>query len=379
MLRNVNSTPLTEATEAVQLVALSPRLRDQEKRKRACGDGRAGLEYSMDNEREDTFYTTTATVTQIEEESQTAFSSSERLRLDFLDFGKVGEIIQSFGRKGGIISDGLCGTNEVYNEQWKFQVLHKKQGQGVLIEWNITNLTSGNKLTRMETLGEAYLRNKHGKTICNNVVKCACEQRAKELEDSIEYNHGSFTSTAILRSRLKQLRPKRCLIGLLFFGLQHKILQDYLRAQLLTSTKLAPNQCSPLRNRKMDHEIIAAPVKRYARECPEDITISLLKTQILFYAWEKFELNHPVGVDQIATQETLPFMQFRVTQDGATCNPLAYSWAQLSQLRTLELELIEDFSLPPTPRSLDHFRDVWKIFTDIVLVRVEQRLRALTS
>jgi len=103
----------------------------------------------------------------------------------------------------------------------------------VLIEWNITNLTSGNKLSRIETPDEAYLRNNHGNTICNNVVKCAFEQRAKELEEFIECVHNNTSN--FMHRRLKQLRPKRCIIGLLFFGLQDKIVQDCLKAQMLTS------------------------------------------------------------------------------------------------------------------------------------------------
>ena len=68
----------------------------------------------MDIEMEDDFCM--ATIKQSEIEPQTTSSSSEGFHIDFLDFGKVGKITQVFGRKGGIIPDGLCGTNEVYNE-----------------------------------------------------------------------------------------------------------------------------------------------------------------------------------------------------------------------------------------------------------------------
>ena len=55
--------------------------------------------------------------TQSVKDFETKQQWSEGFHNDFLDFGKVGKITQVFGRKGGIIPDGLCGTNEVYNEQ----------------------------------------------------------------------------------------------------------------------------------------------------------------------------------------------------------------------------------------------------------------------
>jgi len=318
---------------------------------------------------------------------QNMFAETKRVRIEFLDFGKVGEVVQVFGKKGGIISDGLCGTNSIFNEQWKFEILHKRQEQTVLIEWNITNLTSGNKLSRIETPGEAYRRNHHGRTICNNVVKSVFEQRAKELEDSLEYCQGSSVSSASLHRRSKRLRRKRCLIGLMFFGLQHKILQDFLRAQLMLTSSAnhhVPNShgALPWNQRKSEQSSIAANLVRFATENTNDISIGLLKAQTLSYAWEKFESNHPGGLpkDVLPTdghKEQLPFLQVHAQPvlegDGVT---EISGWSSLSQLRMLELELVETFSHPPTPRSLDHYYDVWKSFTDIVLGQVEQRLRA---
>ena len=253
----------------------------------------------------------------------------------------------------------------------------------MLIEWNITNLTSGNKLSRIETPDEAYVRNNHGNTICNNVVKCAFEQRAKELEEFIECVHNNTSN--FMHRRLKQLRSKRCIIGLLFFGLQDKIVQDCLKAQMLTSNNPASIPCHALSsNRKTEQATIAATVMRYATEYhPDGITIGLLKIHTFSYAWEKFELNHPIALkdsEQVTVvQEQLPFMQFQIMQpsiqeNGVSMhNPPIYSWTCLSQLETFEL--IEDFSFPSTPHSLDHFFDVWKHFTDIVLIQVEHRLR----
>jgi len=150
-----------------------------------------------------------------------------RLQIGFISLGKSGEVPQGFGRKHRIIPDGLLGTNVTYHERWQFEVVHHKKESGVItIEWKITNLSSGTITTRTETLSEAILRQTRGKTICNLVVREALDKCALELETSVLLISDNPLRIANLQSRAKALRPKRCLIGLLFFGLLHEAVQE---------------------------------------------------------------------------------------------------------------------------------------------------------
>ena len=155
-------------------------------------------------------------------------TGKNRLRIRFINMGKPGEIRQVFGKKHGIIPDGLCGTNEVYNEKWQFEVIHHKENNVILIEWKITNLSSGNITSRTETPSEAKARQAHGKTICNHVVRDALDKRALELEKSGTLLEDNPLRVANLQNMAKTLRPKRCLIGLLFFGLLHETVQEHM-------------------------------------------------------------------------------------------------------------------------------------------------------
>ena len=76
------------------------------------------------------------------------------------------------------------------------------------------------------------LRGTQGKTICNQVLKLALEMRARQLEEELTRVQNNAIRISSLQSRIKGLRPKRCIIGLLFFGLQHTIVQDQAAAAL---------------------------------------------------------------------------------------------------------------------------------------------------
>jgi hypothetical protein len=155
-------------------------------------------------------------------------NGKNRLKLEFLDLGGPGTRKQGFGRKNGAIPDGLHGTNEVYSEKWEFQIFHRidRETNTVCLEWIIINGTSRHVTARTETPHEAHVRRTQGKTICNHVVREALEQRASELENSINVLGAHPLRAANLQSRAKALRPRRCLIGLLFFGLIHEAVQD---------------------------------------------------------------------------------------------------------------------------------------------------------
>jgi hypothetical protein len=157
-------------------------------------------------------------------------NGKNRLKLDFISFGVPGVSKQGFGRKNGIVPDGLHGTNEVYNEKWEFQILHRKDPNTntVCLEWWIRNLASKHVTSRLETAHDAHVRRTQGKTICNHVVREALDQRADELEAAIITVADVPLRVANLQSRAKALRPRRCLIGLLFFGLLHEAVQQHM-------------------------------------------------------------------------------------------------------------------------------------------------------
>jgi hypothetical protein len=157
-------------------------------------------------------------------------NGKNRLKLDFISFGVPGASRQGFGRKNGVVPDGLHGTNEVYNEKWEFQILHRKDPDTntVCLEWWIRNLASKHVTSRLETAHDAHVRRTQGKTICNHVVREALDQRADELEAAISTVADVPLRVANLQSRAKALRPRRCLIGLLFFGLLHEAVQQHM-------------------------------------------------------------------------------------------------------------------------------------------------------
>ena len=122
----------------------------------------------------------------------------------------------------------------MYNEKWQFEVIHCQENDLILIEWRITNLSSGTVTSRTETPSEAKARQASGKTICNLVVREALEKRAVELESSAMLLEDSPLRVANFQSRAKALRPKRCLIGLLFLGLLHETVQEHMSSFIVS-------------------------------------------------------------------------------------------------------------------------------------------------
>ena len=113
----------------------------------------------------------------------------------------------------------------MYDQRWKFEVTHVEEGDFTLICWKITNITSGTVTQVIETPQEAAMREHCGKTICNVVLKQAFESRVKELEESLLELADNPTRLFNVQNVIKALRPKRCTVGLLFFGLLHDAVQ----------------------------------------------------------------------------------------------------------------------------------------------------------
>lgn len=165
-----------------------------------------------------------------------------RLKITFTSLGTLGSTPQVCGRHR-LIPDGLCGTNEVYKEDWAFEVRHRisrvdGQAPVTVIEWKIINRASNHLTVRVESPAEALVRQNQGRTICNHVVRQAFDDRATELEadaDILKATGGSEIKIASLLSLAKTLRPKRCLIGLYFFGLLHEEVQTHMQTLLQIS------------------------------------------------------------------------------------------------------------------------------------------------
>jgi hypothetical protein len=49
---------------------------------------------------------------------------------------------------------------------------------------------------------------------------------------------------------------------------------------------------------------------------------------------------------------------------------ITYTCSKHPQLQSIKMNLTENFSVPPTPRSLEHFQDVWKGFSDIAKAKI---------
>jgi len=164
-------------------------------------------------------------------------NGEHRIRIKFDSFGRLPENEQHYGKNGCVIPDGLNGTHDMYEQQWRFEVVHNapqtapnnKEGikTVVPITWRIFSLATGLKAELTETPQQAFVRETSGRTVCNKVVKMALEARAKELEDRFEAHASELD--LIKRNNtmncIRILRPRLCTVGLLFFGLLHDTVQ----------------------------------------------------------------------------------------------------------------------------------------------------------
>jgi hypothetical protein len=171
-----------------------------------------------------------------------------RLKIKFQNLGHLGEVPQHFGKKRAMIPDGVVGTHEVYGQRWKWEIRHLHKTSSELsdddkmnnsnnnnflttVQWTIINLSSGTKIVRVETPHEAFLREFKGQTICNQLLRDALNVRANELEQDLERFKDKPVKVANIKSCLRSLRPKKCIMGLLFFGLLHQCVQDNLKLE----------------------------------------------------------------------------------------------------------------------------------------------------
>jgi len=165
-----------------------------------------------------------------------------RLKICFHDYGVIDptqkiQYVRFRGRKDAIIPNGVRGSTEIYHEPWTFE-MNYSQPQSYsrpVIEWSITNMNSGTKTTRLETEIEAINREVHAKTICNKVLKMALDSRASELEMELAQLSPKTQPTKVmnLEGKIRALKPNRLLVGPLFFGLQHRTLQEKAQEQML--------------------------------------------------------------------------------------------------------------------------------------------------
>lgn len=166
---------------------------------------------------------------------EATLDGERRVAIDFENYGTLGTIPQTYGKGVLIVPDGVCGKYTAFGQRWKFSIAHKGEPvvceDGVLrtcLSWNITNLSSGQTHTVVETCTDALKRDRDGKTLCNRAFREALALRAEGLQaecKQAEINdpHGSLVTD--IESQLKTLKTKRFSEGPLFFGLRHASLQ----------------------------------------------------------------------------------------------------------------------------------------------------------
>jgi hypothetical protein len=163
-----------------------------------------------------------------------------RLIIRFTNYGKLRQPIQTCGRSGMKIPDGLCGTHTMYSQPWRFEVNYKHDPSmsedaaktTVPIEWTIVNLSSNNVVRVQETPFQAWERQTKGKTVCSILLKQALKVRLEELEEALKVAKDEGCKSTLQISNLcdliSRLQPKHCTERLLFFGLRHDCVQQYL-------------------------------------------------------------------------------------------------------------------------------------------------------
>ena len=164
-----------------------------------------------------------------------AIVGESRLKIQFISWGEIGRYPQRFGRGGCWIPHGLKGTNEMYDQAWRFEIYHESdrilaeatESSVVPVTYKIINMTSRTVVSLTETPQQALVRDHSGRTITNRVLRMALDQRATEIEASLPALEAESTSKFNHVSNLARLlRPKRCTVGLLFFGLLHEQVQS---------------------------------------------------------------------------------------------------------------------------------------------------------
>jgi hypothetical protein len=157
--------------------------------------------------------------------AQGGLGGERRLSIAFTSYGQPTVPAQTFGKYGWKIPDGLAGSHTMYAQRWSYEITHGKCLGYTVLTWRITNLTSNTVVTMTETPQQATMRQQKGNTICNIVLRKALDKRAEELELVIQSGTKNETQIANLRSLIKELQPKQCTEGLLFFGLRHECVQ----------------------------------------------------------------------------------------------------------------------------------------------------------
>jgi hypothetical protein len=157
--------------------------------------------------------------------AQGGLGGERRLSIAFTSYGEPTHPAQTFGKYGWKIPDGLAGSHTMYAQRWSYAITHGKCLGYTVLTWRITNLTSNTVVTMTETPQQATMRQQKGNTICNIVLRRALDKRAEELDLVIQSGTKNETQIANLRSLIKELQPKQCTEGLLFFGLRHECVQ----------------------------------------------------------------------------------------------------------------------------------------------------------
>lgn len=165
---------------------------------------------------------------------QQAIVGESRLKINFISLGSVGVYPQRFGKSSQFIPHGLIGTHEMYEQTWQFETWHGDMidETTAIITYRITNVASGLAKTVSETPRQAKYRSATGRTMCNAVVRDTLSERHRELQQQLLTLGDNPTKAANVRSLMAVISPRRCTVGLLFFGLLHMTVQDNIRAEM---------------------------------------------------------------------------------------------------------------------------------------------------
>jgi len=191
------------------------------------------------------FVTSSELIERLTTEALGRMIGERRLIIRFENLGRPNKFLQTFGKSGAMIPNGLVGYHTVYQEKWKVEIEYSRlvnESTGlVCITWKVTNQQSFFQVTRKETWEEAKSRVFSGRTITNQVFRQALASRIRHLELQLA-NEDSKMKIANLQSMIKALRPIRFTQGLLVFGLQHRCVQEKLLTSVRNELKDAEKQ-----------------------------------------------------------------------------------------------------------------------------------------
>lgn len=154
-------------------------------------------------------------------------NGEKRCSATFEMFGVPGKDIQTCSQDL-IVPDGLVVKHNHLGGNWLLTTRHEQHESGItLVRWTVTDRVLNFSCSCVETCLDALRRQKNNKYACaiaSDVFHQARVQR-REILTRLYNDAESPYKKAVYKARIDKCVTKRDSLGVLYFGLRHRILQ----------------------------------------------------------------------------------------------------------------------------------------------------------